>query len=138
MKTGSDQKISSKQKIPALYLIPHSYFKSATFSGGLVGNLLCIITFTLKINKEHLEHFHLSSTCTDLLTEANVKFVEDYNQRYFHHLMLALAVFDSIYILSALVMFAVPHILPRYIKYISNLLSAQGKIQYISYYKTFT
>ena len=40
--------------------------------------------------------------------------VEDLLQKYFHYLMMSLAVFDCLYIVTALIIFSAPHLIPRY------------------------
>ena len=51
---------------------------------GLVGNCLCIHTFSRMLNK-----------------------------RNFHHLMMATAMFDLLYITCSLILFSVPHLSPK-------------------------
>ena len=59
-------------------------FQVFIFTIGLVGNSLCVLLFSLR--------------CT---------------RRNFHHLMMGLAVYDMIYLSCALILFTIPHMMPR-------------------------
>ena len=70
--------------IRILFIKSNHVFQVIIAITGIIGNTFCIISFSIKSKKSN-----------------------------FHHLMLATAVFELLYISSATALFAVPHLAPR-------------------------